>query len=136
MLFRSFTSTVSARPFYRDNKIRIATYGKGIWESALYENPAGPIARIQVDKLSQTVICQTDSFYFDDYSYLNHSGASWSWTFQGGSPATSTQRNPAVYFAAPGTHMATLTITDASGQQDSDTIYVDVNLYKIGRAHV
>jgi hypothetical protein len=122
----TFTSTTSARPFYRDYKVRIATYGKGIWESEFYEIPFFPIARIQVDKLSQTVICQTDSFYFDDHSFLNHAGASWNWTFQNGSPSTSTLRNPAVFFNSPGQHMVTLTITDGGGMQDIDTIYVEV----------
>lgn len=122
-----FTSTTIARPFYRDGKIRIATYGKGIWENTLYETPAFPVARINVDKLSQTVICDVDSFYFEDHSFLNHANATWSWTFQGGTPSVSTQRNPVVYFPPGGSYMVTLTVTDASGQQDSDTIYIDVN---------
>lgn len=125
----SFTSTVITRPFYRDQKIRVATYGKGIWESVLEENPSGPIARIMVDKLSQTVICVTDSFYFDDHSFLNHTNASWNWTFQNGLPATSTQRNPVVYFTGAGSHMVTLTVTDANGQQDSDTLFIEVNQF-------
>jgi photosystem II stability/assembly factor-like uncharacterized protein len=124
-----YTSTTIARPFYRDSKIRIATYGKGIWENALYEQPAAPIARINVDKFSQTVICEVDSFYFEDHSFLNHTNASWQWTFQGGSPASSSQRNPVVYFPSGGTYMVTLTVTDAAGLQDSDTLYVDVNNY-------
>jgi photosystem II stability/assembly factor-like uncharacterized protein len=125
----TFTSTVIARPFYRDGKIRVATYGKGIWESALEESPSGPIARIQVDKLSQTVICVTDSFYFEDHSFLNHTNASWSWTFQNGTPSTSNLRNPVVFFNAPGSQMVTLTVTDGNGQQDSDTIYIELNPY-------
>ncbi|MFM7053179.1 MAG: VPS10 domain-containing protein [Bacteroidota bacterium] len=125
----TFTSTTIARPFYRDGKIRIATYGKGIWESPFEENPTGPIARIQVDKLSQTVICETDSFYFDDHSFLNHSGATWDWTFQNGSPSTSTQRNPVVYFNTTGSHMVTLTVTDGNGQSDTDTIFIELNQF-------
>jgi len=125
----TFTSATQARPFYRDGKIRVATYGKGIWESAFEEAPSGPIARIQVDKLSQTVICETDSFYFDDRSFLNHNGATWSWTFQNGTPATSTARNPTVYFNTTGSHMVTLTVTDGNGQQDTDTIFIEVNQY-------
>jgi photosystem II stability/assembly factor-like uncharacterized protein len=120
-----------AKPFYRDGKIRVASYGKGIWENSLFEQPAAPIARINVDKLSQTVICDLDSFYFEDHSFLNHTNATWQWTFQNGSPATSTLRNPTVYFATAGSHLATLTITDASGQQDADSLYVDVINYNI-----
>lgn len=122
----TFTNGNILRPFYRDGKIRLATYGKGIWESALSENPSHPIARIMVDKLSQEVTCAVDSFYFDDYSYINHTGASWNWSFSTGTPTTSTQRNPAVYFDQAGTHLAILQITDGNGFSDSDSLYVTV----------
>jgi len=125
----AFFNSDIARPFYRDGKIRIASYGKGIWEKLLYEQPTAPVAQIMVDKLEQTIVCTTDSFYFDDYSVLNHANASWHWTFQNGSPATSTLRNPVVYFANAGTHLATLTVTDSSGQSDSDSLNVTINNY-------
>jgi hypothetical protein len=118
------------RPFYRDGKIRMASYGKGIWESALNEAPNAPICRIMVDKLSQTVICASDSFYFEDHSVLNHQNATWNWSFPTGSPSTSALRNPAVLFGV-GTHQAILTITDGNGQTDSDTLYVTVTQYTL-----
>jgi photosystem II stability/assembly factor-like uncharacterized protein len=117
-------------PFYRDGKVRLASYGKGIWESALNEGPSGPICRIMVDKLAQTVICQADSFYFEDHSVLNHQNAQWNWTFPSGFPSSSTLRNPAVYFGV-GTHQAILTVTDGSGQSDSDTLTVTVTQYTL-----
>ena len=117
-------------PFYRDGKVRLASYGKGIWESALNETPSGPICRIMVDKLAQTVICQADSFYFEDHSVLNHQNAQWNWIFPSGFPSSSTLRNPAVYFGV-GTHQAILTVTDGSGQSDSDTLSVTVTQYTL-----
>jgi photosystem II stability/assembly factor-like uncharacterized protein len=123
-----FNSNI-ARPFYRDGKIRVASYGKGIWESALYDQPALPIAQAMVDRYKQTVQCETDSFYFDCHSILNHTNASWSWTFQNGSPATSTQRNPAVLFPGPGTYWAVLTVEDASGNTDVDSLQVEIESY-------
>ncbi|MFM7565622.1 MAG: hypothetical protein ACKO4K_02630 [Flavobacteriales bacterium] len=118
------------KPFYRDGKIRLASYGKGIWESALNEVPTHPICRIMVDKLSQTVICASDSFYFEDYSILNHTNASWNWSFPTGSPNSSTLRNPTVLFPT-GTHQAILTITDGNGLSDSDTLSVSVLQYTL-----
>jgi photosystem II stability/assembly factor-like uncharacterized protein len=118
------------RPFYRDGKIRMASYGKGIWESALNEAPNAPICRIMVDKLSQTVICASDSFYFEDHSVLNHQNATWNWSFPTGSPSTSALRNPAVLFGV-GTHQAILTITDGNGQTESDTLSVTVTQYTL-----
>lgn len=126
-----FISTQSARPFYRDGKIRLASYGKGIWESPLIDTLLQPVAKAMVDKLTQTVICQIDSFYFEDYSILNHAGAGWNWTFENGQPATSDQRNPVVYFGQPGTYLVTLTITDGLGQTGADSIYVAVENYDI-----
>jgi hypothetical protein len=123
----TYVSTTSLKPFYKTGKIRMASYGKGIWQSNLKEAPSKPICRITVDKLSQTVFCAQDSFYFEDYSFLNHTNATWSWHFPTGSPATSSSRNPAVLFQNPGNHLAILTITDQTGQTDSDTLIIQTN---------
>jgi photosystem II stability/assembly factor-like uncharacterized protein len=116
--------TSGIRPFYRDGKIRLASYGKGIWESPLFETPSRPVAKIMVDKLAAN--CTNDIFYFDDYSMLNHAGATWAWTFESGSVLTSNIRNPQVTFNATGTHLVTLTVTNATGVQSSDSISIDV----------
>lgn len=120
-------STMRLRPFYRDNKIRMASYGKGLWEAPLYELPQSIVCRAIVDK--KTAFCPTDTFHFDDYSTLNHSAATWSWTFENGTPAVSTQRNPSVVFGSTGTFRAVLKITDGAGHSDSDTLYVEVTGY-------
>jgi photosystem II stability/assembly factor-like uncharacterized protein len=125
----TYTNVNILKPFYRDGKVRLASYGKGIWESMLNEQPALPIARITVDKLDQTVICASDSFYFEDHSFLNHQNASWSWTFPTGTPSSSSVRNPAVFFEAQGNHLAILTITDGNGNQDTDSLTVSVVNY-------
>ena len=127
----TFTNGNILRPFFRDNKIRLASYGKGIWESQLNETPSFPIARINVDKLSQMGICDLDSFYYEDHSYLNHTNAQWNWTFPTGSPATSTQRNPTVLFTQAGSHLAVLQVTDANGNSDIDSLYVQVSFYTL-----
>jgi photosystem II stability/assembly factor-like uncharacterized protein len=112
------------RPFYRDGKIRLASYGKGIWESNLYETPTRPVANIMVDKLTAT--CAGDIFFFDDYSMLNHTSATWAWTFENANIATSSMRNPQVSFNAAGTHLVTLTVTNAAGVSDSDSITIAI----------
>jgi photosystem II stability/assembly factor-like uncharacterized protein len=109
-------------PFYRDGKVRIGSYGKGVWESQMYEAPTRPVAQIMVNQLNAN--CTSDLFYFDDYSMLNHSGASWLWSFENGSIATSTLRNPAVSFTIYGSHLVTLTITNNNGVSSTDSMYV------------
>ncbi len=44
-----------------------------------------------------------------------NSPTSWNWTFPGGSPSSSTQQNPTVTYATPGSYSATLTVTNAAG---------------------
>lgn len=118
------------RPFYRDGKIRVSSYGRGIWENSLNDQPAYPVAQAQVDKLTYTMNCVTDTFYFEDHSILNHQGASWQWSFPGGSPASSTLRNPKVVYSAPGTYTATLIVHDAMNQSDTSTLTIYVNAYQ------
>ena len=117
-------NTNIARPFYRDGKLRAASYGRGIWESEFYQQPARPIATAMVNQLSAK--CDADTFYFECYSMLNQAGASWLWNFPTGTPTTTTQRNPAVVFSGIGQHMAILTVTDSSGQGSTDSISVEI----------
>jgi photosystem II stability/assembly factor-like uncharacterized protein len=126
-----FTNGNIFQPFYRDGKIRLASYGKGIWESNLSEQPSQCIARAMVDKLTQEVVCAVDSFYFEDHSFLNHTNATWNWTFPTGTPSASNLRNPAVLFSQAGNHLAILQITDGNGNTDSDTIEVTVNYFSL-----
>jgi photosystem II stability/assembly factor-like uncharacterized protein len=119
-----YANTNILKPFYRDGKIRMASYGKGVWESPLEIAPLYPIAQPIVDKLH--AICTNEAFYFEDYSILLHAGASWNWEFEGGVPATSTERNPIVYFDSPGLHTATLTVTDALGNSSTASLEVEI----------
>lgn len=47
---------------------------------------------------------------------------SWSWTFAGGSPATSTDQNPSVTYAAPGVYDVTLEATNIYGSNTSTLV--------------
>ncbi|MEN9972029.1 MAG: hypothetical protein RIS20_376 [Bacteroidota bacterium] len=127
----TFISGNILKPFYRDSKIRLASYGKGIFESALTEIPSLPICRINVDKLSVVAVCSVDSFYFEDHSFLNHTNATWNWSFPTGFPSSSTQRNPSVLFPTAGDHLAILQITDAAGHTDTDSLTVTVSFFQL-----
>ncbi len=63
------------------------------------------------------IICDGESIQFFDISEEGEP-TSWSWSFPGGSPATSTQQNPTVTYANPGTYDVSLTVTNSAG---SDT---------------
>jgi PKD repeat protein/photosystem II stability/assembly factor-like uncharacterized protein len=123
---------LSAKPFYRDGKIKLSSYGRGVWENMLQDQPAAPICQPQVDRLSyaHAMHCTIDTLQFEDHSILNHAGASWQWSFPGGNPSSSTQRNPRVSYPAPGTYTVTLTVTDSAGLSDSNTLTITVTPFQ------
>lgn len=96
---------------YRDQKIRNAT-DRSVWESAL-EAAAPPVANFAADK--RTVTCLAPMVQFWDNSALSGTGATWSWSFPGGSPSTATNRSPLVTYGSPGVYDVSLTVTDANG---------------------
>ncbi|MBP6389522.1 MAG: PKD domain-containing protein [Flavobacteriales bacterium] len=96
---------------YKEGKIRNGT-DRSVWESAI-ETPSAPLANFSADK--RNVTCLAPSVQFWDNSALNASGATWSWTFPGGTPGTSSIRNPLVSYTAPGAYDVSLTVTDVNG---------------------
>ena len=56
---------------------------------------------------------------FSNASSANATG--FSWTFEGGTPATSTEANPTVTFAQPGTYSVVLTVTNSAGSSTATT---------------
>jgi PKD repeat protein len=59
---------------------------------------------------SATDICEGESVNFYDSSSGN--AISWEWTFEGGTPATSTLQNPVVMYEIAGTYDVSLTVSD------------------------
>ncbi|MGZ3902596.1 MAG: PKD domain-containing protein [Bacteroidia bacterium] len=110
--------------FYPTGKIRAATYGRGMWEADLVNNGTQPpIAAFTADK---TVVCAGMTVNFTDQS--SFAPTSWSWTIQGGTPATSTSQNPSVVFNTPGTYSVSLTATNANGNNTvTKTSYITVS---------
>lgn len=106
-------------------KLRVATYGRGIWESPLAVNCAAgpPVA----DFTASTVnICSGQTVTFTNNS--TNCSSSFVWTFPGGNPASSTALNPVVTYNTAGSYSVTLTVTNPGGT-DTKTIsnYITVN---------
>ncbi|OWY19109.1 hypothetical protein C7N43_31550 [Sphingobacteriales bacterium UPWRP_1] len=111
------------KPFYRDGKLRNGTWGFGVWEAPLYE-PSATIAQAMTDKL--TTACARDTFYFDDYSVLNHTGASWNWSFPGAAfVANANTRTPKAVFGATGNYQAIMNLTTPAGTF-ADTLFLSI----------
>jgi len=85
--------------------------------------PAAPVADFTASTTSPSV---GGSVTFTDTSTNNPT--SWSWTFEGGTPSTSTAQNPTVTYNTEGAFNVSLTATNAQGN-DTETItdYIDVS---------
>jgi PKD repeat protein len=97
---------------YASNKLRAATYGRGLWESSIYNpNSLKPFANFTSNVVSG---CPGFTVQFTDQSFGNPT--SWQWSFPGGTPAFSTDQNPVVTYnnAATYNHV-TLRAQNASG---------------------
>jgi PKD repeat protein len=111
------THSVKMLPWYRNGMLRNAT-DRSVWESPFYE-PSIPKAIPAVQK--QYLFCERDTAFFTDLSVLKETGATWSWSFPGGTPSTSTLRNPEVIYENPGVYDVSLIIHDVNGT-DTATI--------------
>lgn len=76
-------------------------------------------------------VCVTNSVYFMDIS-LNDA-TSWQWTFEGGTPASSTEENPTITYPNVGNFDVTLVVSDGTNT-DSVTFadYISVSLPGVG----
>jgi len=106
-------------PFYKNEKVRIAS-NRGIWESDFFETS---LPKAQPMVATKTVNCDRVIVQFEDFSILDHSGASWEWQFPGATTVSSTtDRNPQVTYTATGTYDVTLKITDGLGNISTKTV--------------
>jgi PKD repeat protein len=109
--------------FYPGNKLRASTYGRGMWESGLYQ----PGTYLPDANFAGSVLvgCPGLGVQFSDYTAGQPT--SWNWTFQGGNPATSTAQNPFVAYQAPGTYSVSLTASNGNGtDSQSYTSYITI----------
>ncbi len=93
---------------YAEGKITIGSL-RSIFEGDVYEAStpiAHPITAQKVNDLGPVK--------FVDHSVCA-SGATFSWSFPGGTPASSIEENPVIEYNTVGTYDVTLTVTDANG---------------------
>lgn len=99
---------------YPINKIRAATYGRGVWESDLYT-----LSKPVVDfNASRTRICTGQSVFFSDNSTEAPTG--FQWVFTGGSPSTATTDTVTVTYNNDGVYDVQLIAQNSAG---IDSVY-------------
>ncbi len=110
---------------YTASKLRAATFGRSIWQSDLASpGTSPPVADFTANR---TNICVGDCINFTDIS--SGSPTSWSWTFTGGTPATSTLQNPTnICYNTAGTYQVVLTATNINGSDGETKVgYITVS---------
>lgn len=60
----------------------------------------------------ETIVCAGQSISFEDQSFFNVT--SWAWSFEGGTPASSTAANPTVTYNTSGTYNVSLTVSNGT----------------------
>lgn len=108
----------------QDVKLRFH-YGYGT-EFAMFGG-GGYMADFYIDNLSVTGVAGIDHIDVATGEVINFVDtstgdiASYSWSFPGGTPETSTEACPSVYYKVDGNYDVTLTVTDADGKTDTMT---------------
>lgn len=111
---------------YAAQKIRAATYGRGLWESNLEAGSANFLTAAFTS--NSTSICRGASVQYTDNSTGNPVPNTWSWSFPGGSPSTSNLNNPVVTYNSNGTYNVSLTVGNGiSSQTITMNNYITVN---------
>jgi len=102
--------------------IRTSTFGRGLWGSPLYHAP--PTADFETENTLIPIGCAID---FTDLS----SGVptNYQWTFQGGSPSSSTLKNPVnILYSSPGTYFVKLKVWNGAGSDSTTKLnYITVS---------
>ena len=89
--------------------IRAATYGRGLWESGVLLN--APVADFEADQVTLPVGCD------NNYTSLSQGPpATYAWTFEGGTPEHSSEKNPTnILYPTEGIYDVQLIVTNNLG---------------------
>jgi len=92
-----------------EDAIRAGTYGRGLWSSTVWYGI--PVADFEANETNVPVGCEIN---FTDHTL--GVPVSWEWTFEGGTPETSNEKNPeGIVWLNEGTYDITLTVTNCQG---------------------
>ncbi|MDO5980232.1 PKD domain-containing protein [Flavivirga spongiicola] len=108
---------------HSSQRLYAATWGRGVWSAELVGEEEPPTSRFGVDFQD---VYEGDTLNFIDKSIGFPS--SWSWTFEGGTPNTSTEQNPSIVYNTAGVYKVTLTVTNDYGTDTKEEVgYITVN---------
>ncbi|MCK5776066.1 MAG: T9SS type A sorting domain-containing protein, partial [Bacteroidales bacterium] len=103
-----------------NDMLRASTYGRGLWETPMFQGNVAP------DFIAdQTNIPAGCTISFTDLT--TGVPTTWNWTFEGGTPASSTDQNPVVTYENNGTYTVILEVSNTNGSQElTKEAYINV----------
>jgi len=103
-----------------NDRLRASTYGRGLWETPMFQGDVAP--DFTADQTTIPAGCTVN--YTDLTTGVP---TSWSWTFEGGTPATSTEQNPSVVYQNNGSYNVSLEVSNVNGNQElTKEAYINV----------
>jgi PKD repeat protein len=105
-----------------DFEVIAATHGRGLYSSSIFAGQSSLTANFVAKNRA------TEKNTAVEFVDRSKGATSWAWTFDGGTPATSTSQNPSVTYASNGAYTVTLEAKNSSGGSATRTIaaYVQV----------
>lgn len=103
-------------------------FGTRIWidnVNLIVNQSASPTTNFKAT--TTNVVCSNPIQFLDE---TTGNPTSWSWSFPGGTPSTSTMKNPTVTYSNPGTYNVTLTTSNANGTGGTVTKSQYITVYK------
>jgi PKD repeat protein len=94
--------------------VNTSGYGARVWIDNLKLNFDSKEKPYSDFKVTSPMVCSDLPVQFADTSFGEPT--SWLWSFPGGTPSTSTSKNPSVIYKTPGYHDVTLVATNTFGQ--------------------
>ena len=117
--YANFTNGQKAvmRGTMADERALLASDANLVEVGADYDIGAGPqfLCEAMFETNTQQAVCPGTSINFYDFSY--HTVTSWKWTFPGGTPSSSTAKDPVVVYNTPGVYDVTLEVSDGTNSQ-------------------
>ena len=128
--FMDYSSASCQTEFTPDQKTRARGSLTGARASLLTSSACTPVSSPSADFIAECSSkkgCKGSSIKFHDLS--THNPTSWSWTFPGGTPATSTEQNPSITYNTAGVHSVSLVSSNSSGDGTMETKTSYITIY-------
>lgn len=122
----SFDRTLSANDLAGGNFVQAKSLVANICGPGAMTNHTCGTAPVASFSSDVQTVCEGGTVNFTDQS--SNTPTSWNWTFNGGTPSSSTSQNPSVTYNTPGVYDVTLSVSNGAGSDQVTAVtYIIVN---------